>query len=68
MLVGRIRNLKGAGQVIRGEEKGMFQYGGSTIILLLEKEKVRIRQTILEASLRGEEIPVRMGEWIGTEL
>ena len=36
MLVGRIVIIK-AGEAARGEKEGMFQYGGSTIILLTEK-------------------------------
>ena len=65
MLVGRIVNYKEAGMVFRGEEKGMFQYGGSTIVLLVKKDRVKIRQDVLERSRHGIETPVRMGEVIG---
>lgn len=68
MLVGRIRNREEAGMVTRGEEKGMFQYGGSTVILLLEEGRVEIRPSIMKASSEGTETPVRMGEWIGSQL
>ena len=40
MLVGRIVNHEQGAQVIRGAEKGMFQYGGSTIIVLIGKDQV----------------------------
>ena len=65
MLVGRIVNYKEAGMVFRGEEKGMFQYGGSTIVLLVKKDRGKIRQDVLERSRHGIETPVRMGEVIG---
>lgn len=65
MLVGRIVNHKGKGNITRGQEKGFFQYGGSTIILLLEPGQAAIRPDILEASLHNRETPVKMGEVIG---
>ena len=57
MLVGKIKNRR-VEAFRRGEEKGMFLYGGSTVILLLEKEKARVRDEFF----RGVEIPVKMGE------
>jgi phosphatidylserine decarboxylase len=66
MLVGRIVNDQpGVGHVERGEEKGHFEYGGSTIIVLVPEKKVNINKEILEASEKGEEFPVKMGEKIG---
>lgn len=62
MLVGKIKNHHGAGKVIRGEEKGMFLYGGSTIIVLLEKDKVKINNRFFEATNQNKETPVKMGE------
>ena len=68
MLVGRITNLQPqAADVNRGEEKGYFEYGGSTIILLTEPGKVQIDERFLRASREGTEIPVRLGEAIGTK-
>ena len=64
MLVGRIRNHRGAGEAVRGEEKGMFEYGGSTIILLLGDGAASVREDILQRSAAGEETPVRLGEMI----
>lgn len=68
MLVGKIHNHHGAGPIVRGEEKGMFLYGGSTVILLVEKDRVRLRGELLEASVRGEEYPVQMGQLLGTKI
>lgn len=68
MLVGRIVNHEGKGKAIRGEEKGYFQYGGSTIIVLTEPEQVHIREDILKNSALAKEVPVKMGEVIGHAL
>lgn len=65
MLVGRIVNYMGRGKVIRGKEKGCFQYGGSTIIVLLEPGQVQMREDILKSAVQGREVPVQMGEVIG---
>lgn len=62
MLVGRIVNHHGPGPVTRGTEKGLFQYGGSTIILLLPQEAPPVADRLFDATARGEETPVRMGE------
>ena len=68
MLVGRIVNhMPGAGRVRRGEEKGHFAYGGSTILLLLRKDAAVLRGDILRASASGAETPVKLGERIGTK-
>ncbi len=68
MLVGRIVNLEGQGLAVRGKEKGYFEYGGSTIILLLKKESVQINSTFINNSLAGIESPVKMGEVIGEKI
>ena len=60
MLVGRICNFSRPRRVYRGQEKGLFQYGGSTIILLVQKDRVRIPQEFLGR----QEVPVLMGQMI----
>ena len=66
MLVGRIVNdHPSAGRILRGEEKGHFEYGGSTIILLISRDKAEFRQDILDNLNNNVEIPVIMGEVIG---
>ena len=66
LLVGKIVNHHGKAQVQRGQEKGYFQFGGSTVVLLLEKDRAVIDGDILENSQQGIETVVRMGEKIGT--
>src|SRR5262245_44273902 len=64
--VGRIvqRHPEG-GRFARGEEKGYFEFGGSTVILLLEPGAAQIDDDITEYSGRGIETIVRYGERIG---
>ena len=66
MLVGRIVNHHGECTVRRGEEKGMFEFGGSTIAMLFEKDSIRIDSDILRNSANGDETIVKYGEKIGT--
>ncbi len=66
MLVGRIVNLEGEGEAVRGKEKGFFEYGGSTVIVLAGPGKVSVRADIEENSRQGRETPVMMGERVGT--
>ncbi len=66
MLVGRIVNDEPESvTVTRGEEKGHFEYGGSTIIVLVPEGKVRINEQILSATDKGEETPVKLGQAVG---
>ncbi len=67
MLVGRIVNHHGACTVTRGEEKGFFQYGGSTVIVLVEKDRIELREDLLRASSAGVETPVKLGEVLACE-
>ena len=55
----------GSSAAKQGAEKGRFLYGGSTIVLLLRKNAAHILPQLLEASARGEELRVRMGQIIG---
>lgn len=66
MLVGKIVNEhSGPRHVTRGEEKGHFAYGGSTIIVLLRKDAAVLRPDLCRLAALGAEYPVRMGERIG---
>ena len=66
MMVGRICNHHGEHSFVRGEEKGMFQFGGSTIVLLFEKDRILIDRDIARNSNEGTETVVKYGERIGT--
>ena len=64
MMVGKISNYHGKGKVTRGQEKGRFEFGGSTIILLIQKERISVDQDIMQNSKDGYETIVKMGEAI----
>ena len=69
MLVGKIANHEtGRANVVRGTEKGTFLYGGSTIIVLVEPDKVAINPEILAASMEGIETPVKYGQAVGRKI
>ena len=68
MLVGRILNYHERQRVRRGQEKGRFLYGGSTVIVLLEKDAVKLPQSIFRATRAGLEVPVKLGERIGIKI
>ena len=66
LMVGKIRNYKKERcQVKRGEEKGRFEFGGSTVVLLLEPDKVLPDSDLIWNTLQGAETIVKMGERIG---
>lgn len=52
-------------RVKKGDEKGYFKFGGSTIILFFEKGKVRIDEDIIIQTKNGYETNVVVGEKIG---
>lgn len=63
LMVGKISNSNsGKGKVRRGEEKGYFEFGGSTIVLLLEKDKAEIYGDLIKNTMDGCETIVRQGE------
>lgn len=65
LMVGKIINYHKAQKVKKGQEKGRFEFGGSTVIVLVEKGKVIIDQDLLDNAENGYETVVRLGEKIG---
>lgn len=68
LLVGKIENHSVVAYVQRGQEKGNFAFGGSTIILMTQKNRVIQDEDICMHSRKGIETLVQMGEKIGTAL
>ena len=66
MMVGKISNLqkKTAHSKERAGER-QLEFGGSTVILLLQPGKVRIDYDLLDNTEEGYETIVKMGERIG---
>lgn len=69
LMVGKIKNLHRTGhRFTKGEEKGMFEFGGSTVVLFIEKDKVIIDEDLLKNTEEGFETAVNMGEHIGKRI
>ena len=68
MMIGRIKNHQKSGIVVRGTEKGMFMYGGSTIVVLLERNKVEIPEEYFENTKNDIETRVLYGSKIGMKI
>ncbi len=66
MMVGRIVNHDKK-TFEKGEEKGYFEFGGSTIVALFQKDKVIIDEDIIQNSKTHDETRVLMGEKIGVK-
>lgn len=67
MMVGKIKNHHGACAFRRGEEKGYFEFGGSTIVLLLKKDAASLDSELWENTKNGLETVVKYGEKIGED-
>ena len=65
LLVGKIQNNRYQGYVQRGLEKGYFEFGGSTIVILIQKEQACPELAIWMLSKLGQEVEVKMGQKIG---
>ncbi|MDE5818628.1 MAG: phosphatidylserine decarboxylase [Lachnospiraceae bacterium] len=68
LLVGKIKNHDRMdaklNSVQSGEEKGYFEFGGSTIILLFQKDAVRVSMKEAREKNAAGEVRVHMGECI----
>lgn len=53
--------------VEKGDEKGYFLFGGSTCILVFEKDKIQVDEDIIENTKNGMETRIYMGEKIAHE-
>ncbi|MCL2765713.1 MAG: phosphatidylserine decarboxylase [Treponema sp.] len=65
LFVGRIKNHISSGLFERRKEKGMFEFGGSTIIMLFQKDKAVIDGAIWNNTRLNKETIVKMGCKIG---
>ncbi len=65
IMVGKINNKHEEYTFKKGEEKGMFEFGGSTIVLMIKKDIVDLDSDIIKNSSDGFETKVSVGESIG---
>lgn len=63
--VGGITQTHEGGFFQKTEEKGFFHYGASTLVVVLEKDALRIDADLIFNSAEGIETLVRVGETIG---
>lgn len=68
LMVGKIVNNKEKKEFKKGEEKGYFMFGGSTIILFVKENILEIDNDILMNSALGNETIVSVGEKIGIRI
>lgn len=66
LFVGRIVNHP-VRRFEKGMEKGYFEPGGSTILLLLQKDRVTLDEDIARVCGEGTEVKIRLGERIGSK-
>jgi phosphatidylserine decarboxylase len=55
-------------KVKRGDEKGYFKFGGSTVILFFEPDQIKIDRDLVKQTKQGYESYVLMGEKIGEKV
>lgn len=66
MCVGSIIHTFQPGPVQAGDEKGYFQFGGSTVILVFEPGRISVDEDLIHNTRKGLETFLRMGEGIAT--
>ena len=65
-MVGGIVETYTASQAVqKGQEMGYFKFGGSTVVILVDKDKFKIDQDLVENTKNKMETFIRMGEQIG---
>ncbi len=67
LFVGKINNFYEKASFKKGTEKGMFEFGGSTIIVIYPKDRVTVFDRIFKNTEKGIETVVKMGECIGVK-
>jgi phosphatidylserine decarboxylase len=65
LTIGTIVQTFRPGEIRRGDEKGTFRFGGSTVVLLVEPGRLEPDEDLVAASAAGLETLVRMGTRIG---
>ena len=65
MMVGKINNIHPKEKFNRGDEKGYFSFGGSTIVMLYKKDVIELDEDIAKNSAEETETTVLFGEAVG---
>lgn len=64
LLVGKIKNHHGKCYVNKGDEKGMFEFGGSTCVLVVKRDVVEVDEELISNTEKELETVVKYGERI----
>ncbi|MBE9469343.1 MAG: phosphatidylserine decarboxylase [Bacteroidetes bacterium] len=64
-MVGSIIQTYKGDLALKGKEKGYFKFGGSSVVLLFEENKVKIDEDLISNTQNSLETEVKMGERIG---
>ena len=67
-MVGSMVKTYSGNKIVKGQEKGYFKFGGSTVVLLFENNTIKIDADFLSNTNIGLETTVLMGERIGIGL
>ncbi len=65
LCVGTILQTYSTGRVERGQEKGYFKFGGSTVVLLFEAGAIAFDEDLVDDTAAGVEVQVQVGSGIG---
>ncbi len=65
LMVGKIKNIPNIAEFKRGDEKGYFCFGGSTVIILFKENTIELDDDIVKNSKENIETKVKLGEHIG---
>ena len=66
--VGGIVNTRCAGHVEKMDEKGYFKFGGSTVVLVFEPNRIRFCEDLVTNSRTGRGTPVKVGQPLATAI
>lgn len=66
-MVGSMLQSYSGTSIKKGDEKGYFKFGGSTVVLLFEKDKMKIDQDLLRNTSNSLETTIKMGEQIAVK-
>lgn len=65
-MVGSILQTHVPGRAVaKGEEKGLFKFGGSCVVTIFQPGKIRLDADLVQHSAAGLEVYARMGESLG---
>lgn len=51
--------------VVKGDEKGLFKFGGSCVVTIFKKDRIRLDADLLKPSAEGLEVYAKMGDRLG---